>query len=92
MTRTVEKYGLLFKRGHFVTSPPELLQPGTCTSERKINQVMDFHNSVLMLFFFLAGGKRKSSFSVSGNDVCKWKPQPEMNEILKPISNTEASI
>lgn len=48
---------------------------------------MDFHNSVLMVFSFLAGGKRKISFSVSGNDVCKWKPQPEMNEILKPISN-----
>lgn len=29
---------------------------------------------------------------MSGNDVCKLKAQQKMNDIVKPISNMEASI
>lgn len=35
---------------------------------------------------------KKSPLFVSGNDVCKLKAQQKMNEIVKPISNMEASI
>lgn len=82
-----KSYCFLFWKGHFCTqekkSPPlpPNVHPLQCILDRQINQLMDYSNS----------GK-KSPLFVSGNDVCKLKAQQKMNEIVKPISNMEASI
>lgn len=71
--------------GFLVKTAPETPPPASSVNIRPANQSSDGFSQQRVAVYFPAsgGGGGGGRGELTGNDVCKWKPQLKMNEILK---------
>lgn len=77
------------EKGFLVKTAPETPPPASSVNIRPANQSSDGFSQQRVAVYFPASGEgggaggRGRGVELTGNDVCKWKPQLKMNEILK---------
>lgn len=73
------------EKGFLVKTAPETPPPASSVNIRPANQSSDGFSQQRVAVYFPAsgGGGGAGGGGLTGNDVCKWKPQLKMNEILK---------